>query len=547
MFPNPMIGGGLGMGGFRAPLPMNGMPMMPMGGGPFGGGWGGAEPAPGMPRGRRASFGGGMPFPGAIGPMQIPVGRGLPGMIQPGGGPDMPMRGGLPRMGGMVGMNGMGGMGDMGGMGVIRGPAGMGGMGGRAVSPGANFDPSRNAPPRGRRPSMAFRPDSPHPRGRSRSQGRGRRIDPSRSSMPEARRAQSPFPAPRGVRFNPQHQGARFDQHAAPINMQQAQPHAYGLNPEPRPRTIGQMFRDNDVPMVDFEFVKALAPGGMSTAINLVKNRTDGKLYIEKRIRTDSGRRKPAVREIRTLNKITREYGVGGNLNTLVMSKAIRDGNLWCLILDYCDRGSLMDLQKSANQSGRPINEVTMWNVLQGVAHGLAFLHDGIKEIKPNGVHDKTPGWDTICHLDIKPQNIFLHSEGGAFGLPRVVLADFGCAVSLSDVRGGAEQHVMQPCGTPAWYPPEGNAHNPQYYGTKTDMWALGLTVFALCRLQIMPKLQAYSREALCGSQYGQRLNATVRTLTAGDSNRRPAARHVASASMHILQEKMRGDHRGRE
>ena len=492
-----MGGGGMGMGGIPPP-PMGanrfgggmGMPGM-MGGMPMGG-MGGRGPF-GVPHPRRMSFAGGMP---------MPMGMGMPGGGVPFG---MPQR---------AKMNGMG-------RGGNQGPN--------------NFDPSRfDRPktPRGRRASFGARTRTPGMQDRvAREQRNEHPKSPGFALRPDQQ----------GVRFRGHHEGARFGPFDAPANMRNVRPHHYGLRPEAQPRTVGEIFRGGDVPNQGFVIVKKMTPGGMSTAVNLVKNVQTGKLYVEKRIRADGPSRKPAGRELKTLLRISNMYGSGGNLNTLVTHKVLKDGMLVSLILDHCDVGSLMDLLKNTAQTGNRISEVSMWNILQGVASGLAFLHNGITNIDLNHEPQKIQGWDTICHLDIKPQNIFLDSKGGQFGQPRIVLADFGCAVLLSSIHNGEEQAQIQPCGTPEWYPPEGDINNPRFYGTKTDMWSLGLTIHVLCRQLLKPKVFQCSRDNVCGSAYGQRLNSMVRGLTSSYSSKRPPARQVAQMSMAVLQEKAQG------
>ena len=317
--------------------------------------------------------------------------------------------------------------------------------------------------------------------------------------------------------------------------MRHVHPHQYDLRREARPRTVGEIFRGGDVPNQGFVIVKNMTPGGMSTAVNLVKCVQTGKLYVEKRIRASGPSHKAATREIKTLLRISSQYGLGGNLNTMITHKILKEGMLVSLILDFCDVGSLTDLLKSAMQTGNRIPEIMMWNIMQGVASGLAFLHNGIKEIEPGQMPEKVYGWDTICHLDIKPQNIFMHSKGGLYGLPRIVLADFGCAVLLSNITSGEEQAMAQPCGTPEWYPPEGDMNNPMFYGTKTDMWGLGVTIHVLCRLLPLPRLHQYSRDNVCGSAYSPDLNEAVRALTSTHARKRTSARHTAFGAMTIL------------
>ncbi|KAM3424755.1 hypothetical protein BST61_g6739 [Cercospora zeina] len=307
-----------------------------------------------------------------------------------------------------------------------------------------------------------------------------------------------------------------------------------GLGADPQPQNISDAPHRQQLPRGGFRVVKQLKNGGQSEAVNLVQA-SNGQLFVEKRIRR-RGRSILAERELRTLAAITNGYGPGRHLNTMVGHTMIDGGDGISLILEYCDGGSVDELLSKSIKAKRQIPEVAIWNIVYGAAAGLAFLHDGIKSIAPGKIHEKILGHETISHLDVKPQNLFLRS-GGIYGLPQVVLGDFGCAVSLREIQKGEESSREQRCGTPAWYPPEGKGRIS--YGTKTDMWALGLTIFCLCRMVYDPSMRNYSRESLCGRAYGRRLNELVRALTAGDMRRRPAAREVASAALAILKEKM--------
>src|ERR1700761_7614575 len=86
-------------------------------------------------------------------------------------------------------------------------------------------------------------------------------------------------------------------------------------------------------------------------------------------------------------------------------------------------------------RSGRRISEAFLWHAMLGIANALAFLHWGITDAA-NG-QGPVHGWDTICHLDIKPQNVFLSSSGRSGSYARIVLGDFGCATSQSDILYG--------------------------------------------------------------------------------------------------------------
>uniref|UniRef100_A0A6B2LD91 Protein kinase domain-containing protein n=1 Tax=Arcella intermedia TaxID=1963864 RepID=A0A6B2LD91_9EUKA len=77
-----------------------------------------------------------------------------------------------------------------------------------------------------------------------------------------------------------------------------------------------------------------------------------------------------------------------------------------------------------------------------------------------------------IIHRDIKPENILLLS--GDNDKKKVKLADFGSSCVLQ----GEDEKVSRMIGTLEYFAPEMLAEEP--YGKAVDMWALGVTCFAM-------------------------------------------------------------------
>lgn len=184
-----------------------------------------------------------------------------------------------------------------------------------------------------------------------------------------------------------------------------------------------------------YEVVKALNTGGMSEAVNLVKDKNSGKVFIEKRVRIDGMRKKRTTAELHALQRVER----GRNLNYMVKFLWDDRKNFCSFILEYCDEGSLDKMIEKQVKGDKRFKDEFVWHVLVGIAKGLAFLHHGIRDATKDHTDDT---WNTICHLDLKPCNIFFSSAGQEGPHPRVVVGDFRCAITKSDIEFGmVSQH----------------------------------------------------------------------------------------------------------
>lgn len=114
--------------------------------------------------------------------------------------------------------------------------------------------------------------------------------------------------------------------------------------------------------------------------------------------------------------------------------------------MEYCPQGELFDRIVSKNRLEEPEACFYFYQLVEG----LSYLHD----LK-------------IAHRDLKPENILL-STGG-----QVKLIDFGLSASDETLS------FDTPCGSPCYAPPEMIRKLP-YLGSRTDVWSLGVTLFAM-------------------------------------------------------------------
>jgi serine/threonine-protein kinase len=78
-----------------------------------------------------------------------------------------------------------------------------------------------------------------------------------------------------------------------------------------------------------------------------------------------------------------------------------------------------------------------------------------------------------IVHRDIKPDNLFVTREG------RLKVLDFGIARILELSSGGARTQAGMAMGTPQFMPPEQARGEWDDVDGRTDLWALGATMYA--------------------------------------------------------------------
>ena len=230
----------------------------------------------------------------------------------------------------------------------------------------------------------------------------------------------------------------------------------------------------------------------MSDGVRILK--TDkGVFRIEKRLRVATATQQERYDAEKNALTQLRRAGGCNNINFLY-EEVIHDSSLHrSLILEHCDLGTLEEAIQHQISIKRPFEEAFVWHVFAQMAAALAMCHFGMR----NPLHPqyKIMNWNTITHLDIKPANIFLSStkprELEYTHYPRIVLGDFGCAISKKDIEEGQHSREKQPFGTEGWFPPEAVSPSGKLqacdYGKQTDIWQLGGLIQVMCILRSEP------------------------------------------------------------
>ncbi|CAH8823820.1 unnamed protein product [Trichobilharzia szidati] len=135
-----------------------------------------------------------------------------------------------------------------------------------------------------------------------------------------------------------------------------------------------------------------------------------------------------------------------------------------CIIMDLCQRGSLLDVIKYT-QNKRDItygvfDENTIATILRDVLRGLAYIHE-------NG----------LVHRDLKCGNLLVKDDG------IIQIADFGVAGFLATqpltATGSVDLRRYTFVGTPCWMAPE-VMQQARGYNQKADIWSLGITTIEM-------------------------------------------------------------------
>lgn len=330
---------------------------------------------------------------------------------------------------------------------------------------------------------------------------------------------------PVGVSPAPQPHGPRFARPDAAPDVETAEQLQLRRNRQPR---LERLITDNS----EYDIVRPLesrpgvpAVGGMNVGLFLIERRQTGQLFVEKRLRTRD--RQDQRRTMFEVNALLQLSGTHSNVVQIEEAGQMTGSPYASLVLEYCDSGTIRDHIDRYTEERKSTPEPFAWHVLAGITAALCTCCYGITDPQ-----DTRPmrGWDALCHLDVKPSNVFLTSKGRNSAYPRVVLGDFGCAFKEVDIYSGAAQEMMQEFYTPDWLPPESR---PVLYnkrgivascGPHTDIWQAGAVIQAMCRLLGTPHQGLVEEERPCGGKFSAALNNVVTCCMSTNPKDRPTA-----------------------
>ncbi|GAB7365291.1 hypothetical protein MBLNU230_g6372t1 [Neophaeotheca triangularis] len=279
----------------------------------------------------------------------------------------------------------------------------------------------------------------------------------------------------------------------------------------------------------------------MSRGVFKVRHRSAGQVMVLKRVAMGTRRSKAEITALWQLRLAT----VHPNINFII--DYFVDERLQCysLLLNDCDKGTLEAMIQGYQVAGRKTPAPILYHTFLSLARALSFTHFGVVDPAKSEVPVSTP-WNSICHLDIKPANIFVKtSDATGTKLPRIVLGDFGCAVSDWDIHSEKENAFAQSHGTPGWFPPE-NIGSTQArlqgaeicYGLPTDIWQIGGVVQVMAKQCSRPDQVASTTDAPCGEGYDVELQRAVQACMTAKFRNRPGAIQIVIKLTEVMREK---------
>ena len=158
------------------------------------------------------------------------------------------------------------------------------------------------------------------------------------------------------------------------------------------------------------------------------------------------------IKEARRLRKLKDEHIV-------TVHDLFEENGTAYYVMDYIDGESVSSRLK---RTGMPLSEQEALGILQQILEALEVIHQ-------NG----------MFHLDIKPANIMIDSQGNA------KLIDFG-ASKQTKTEGGATTSTGLSY-TPGYAPIEQMAQNLSQFGPWTDIYSLGATLYYMLTLRHLP------------------------------------------------------------
>lgn len=259
----------------------------------------------------------------------------------------------------------------------------------------------------------------------------------------------------------------------------------------------------------------------------LIGEGTFGDVYLVKTLADDQQRALKVVDMQRAPERYKpANYSDIENLTFMSHQNIVRYHDIFCtpseskayLIMDYHERCCLADIIVFYASHKKNIPEHVVWRVLAHMMAALCYYHTPFKS---GASH-----MGRMVHRDIKPANIFLAADGYC------KLVD-SAAIRLLD-KTTINSTIF---GTLGYCAPEVLKMDP--YSDKSDIWALGATIYAMCMQKPLCKetdpekqrdfLSAMDSVDITSEGYSTQLNTILNFMLAPNPSKRFTASDLYS------------------
>ena len=220
---------------------------------------------------------------------------------------------------------------------------------------------------------------------------------------------------------------------------------------------IKEKAEDGSTIINGFKERKQLGQGAFGK-VKLVEHVLQEQLYAMKVLSKKGLTKKVGSRE-KALEVINNEINLMKTIQHHLVCKVISvihdpDEDKLYIVMEYLARGQVYALDAHGVGKSPPVPLMKLKKYVLGIARGLQYLHNR-----------------NVIHRDIKPENILLDDEDNT------KIADFG----VSSLCDGEDDAVEGAAGTVPYWPPEMfSADSRTVKGRPQDVWAFGVTIFAL-------------------------------------------------------------------
>jgi len=250
----------------------------------------------------------------------------------------------------------------------------------------------------------------------------------------------------------------------------------------------------------DYELGKRLGRGSFATVYLARHKATDKKVVVKRLDRIQQHQEDQVQNEV----DMMKQAGWHPNLVSYKGHYRTRASNILCIVMGYCEGGTLADVLKSM-ESGVYLTEEQIMGWFIQLVMAVHHLHER-----------------NIIHRDLKPGNIFLNKTHTI-----IRVGDMGISKSMSN----SIEMATTMMGTPYYMSPELMASRP--YSTKSDIWSLGCILYEMAARktafeakgmpQLMVKILRNAYQPL-PSYLSRQFAGLVGSMLRSDPEVRPAA-----------------------